>query len=462
MGVGAGGDGEERRRQPRVEYFGDGVAMIGKNRIPCQGRDLSRGGVAIRGRWAAYPGQSVTIELGVEGERVNVFGSVAWARPDGEAFVWGVRFTAVHARCRRCIEAYVGARLEGARDQPLPAPDLSIEPSRLPTSEMVLDASMDEERMPTIDSPMFAVGLEDDGLLEFEEMPTLVFSRRSKELRREGVVRRRKPRRPEPEAWPSFDAAPSQPAYDTAPPPAPAPHLGVPMPVVTTSTVPVDVGPPMQPATDGWGQGPSAFGRAPSGRPSVDVSGFSVPIPPALDEPPGGTEVAEVAEHRPFAPHEPMLGPGPVPGPVAAPPLSASRRTWPVLPPSGPTAVPVAAGPPAMPPTTVLAGGMNPPLPGAAPGSAPQPPAMAPSFDNLEPLDLQQQRRRRVEDILAAGRKRRPPEEPPEAKTMIEPPKPKASPVVARPERVPSGPQQPVDFSAEVRALYEQALRQLD
>ncbi len=470
------GSGEERRRQPRVEYVGTGVAMIGRNRIPCRGRDLSRGGVSVRGRWNAYPGQSVTIELSIEGERVDVFGAVAWSAPDGDAFTWGVRFTAVHARCRRFIDAYVGAKLEGQRRSPLREEDAPIEPSRLPTSEMVLDSATDEERMPTIDAAISAAALEDapaiaeddDGLLDFDDMPTLVFSRRSKELKERGVVRRRKPR---PTAEPfASTPAPVGPAAASASVPAmprPEPEAGWPSPVPASSTVPVqpvhmDMDPYSGMPAQAWDSGPSAFASvaATPQPPTVDVSGFSVPLPPELDEPPGGTEVAG---HIPHAP-APVV-------PVAAAPLpvvpSQRNRTWPVLPPQSfvPAPAPERLAPePARPPKMAATMILD---PVADFGTASDDAAGEPPRDPNEPFDLRAQRRRRIEEILAKGKRRTgpaaeedqtPTEETPSRAAKAPPPEPEP---VQRP-KMPSAPQQPVDFSAEVKALYEAALRQLD
>lgn len=430
--------------------------------------------MSVRGRWNAYPGQSVTIELMIEGERVNVFGAVAWSAPDGDEFAWGVRFTAVHARCRRFIEAYVGAKLEGQRRAPLPsaeAPD--VEPSRLPTSEMVLDSAPDDERMPTIDAAISAAELhdeaapDDDGLLEFEDMPTLVFSRRSKELKAKGVVRRRKPRAsPRPGAEPS--APPSRPVAATASPFAPAmpaPSMGAPSPVVSGSTVPIHIDPRTGMPSQAWDDGPSAFTPGAPAPATVDVSGFNVPLPPALDEPASGTEVSD---HIPLSPAPAM----PAAPPRASDPCSKSR-TWPVLPPQpvGPTApssaphvpVPEAARSPKMAATMILD-------PVADSGL---PPDAGPPRDPNEPFDLQAQRRRRIEEILSQGKRRARASEDEQTPTQKTPqrnaraakqpePEPEARPKPEPLSRQPSAPQQPVDFSAEVRALYEAALRQLD
>ena len=82
-------------------------------------------------------------------------------------------------------------------------------------------------------------------------------------------------------------------------------------------------------------------------------------------------------------------------------------------------------------------------------------------------LQLVDDARRRIEEILAKGKRRAggageedqtPTEKTPPRKAKAAAPEPEPAP---RPKTT-SAPQQPVDFSAEVKALYEAALRQLD
>jgi hypothetical protein len=168
----------ERRRRPRVDWDGEAVAQVGMHRIRCRGRDLSATGLALEGEWVAYPGQHVSVQLSVEGQRIDAYGEVAWAAAAEGRYVWGIRFVALHERCRRSLEAYVERRIEEIESR-TPVPGVPQSASQIVTDAVVFGRAREEDEV-TLDGPFdraLLAAAVDTSALDLDDLPTGVFRR---------------------------------------------------------------------------------------------------------------------------------------------------------------------------------------------------------------------------------------------------------------------------------------------
>jgi hypothetical protein len=103
----AGLGADERRRGARVGFDGDAIVHVRSHAFQCRTVDVAEGGIRLRGKWWARPGEYARVRFRVRERDVVALGRVAWRRPSPGGAEFGLSFMTVEASDREELQSFL-------------------------------------------------------------------------------------------------------------------------------------------------------------------------------------------------------------------------------------------------------------------------------------------------------------------------------------------------------------------
>ena len=100
-----GPGGVERRRIPRIWVNFDVALISGKKKIHCHARQLSEVGILVATSHREIVGETVDLEMSINGGQMTTSGMVVYATPNGV----GIRFKDLNAEQRQTLKVFLDA-----------------------------------------------------------------------------------------------------------------------------------------------------------------------------------------------------------------------------------------------------------------------------------------------------------------------------------------------------------------